>query len=205
MRRVASLVSFARGSVFNRTDVRRSETTAEARGDHDAATRPASGGAATSHAPRWRARAWRYGPVAVWLGVVLFASTGTFSASNTSRILRPLLLWLFPDITEGSLLTAHFLVRKAAHVTEYALLALLAARAFLSSTKEALRTRWYAAAFALVACVALVDEYNQSLNPARTGTPYDSLLDMAGGAAALAALALWRSRRHQRRSAARTR
>ena len=147
----------------------------------------------------WRGRVWRYGPVALWVGVVLFASTGTFSASNTSRILRPLLLWLFPDITEAALMRAHFFTRKAAHVAEYAALALLAARAFLGSSKALLRSRWPVFAFALVAAVALADEYLQSFNPARTGTPYDSLLDMAGGASALACVALWRARRRAKK------
>src|SRR5918999_779050 len=122
----------------------------------------------------------RYGPVVLWVGLIFFASTGNLSASNTSRIIRPLLLWLFPDITEASLLQAHFLVRKAAHFTEYAVLALLAARAFLTSSGPRLRARWWLAAFALVAAVALLDEYHQSLLASRTGTIYDSLLDMAG-------------------------
>ncbi len=142
----------------------------------------------------------RYGPLVAWACFVLFASSSNFSASNTSRVIRPLLLWLFPDITEASLLQAHFLVRKAAHFSEYALLALLAARAFRTSQREGLRQRWWVAAFALVACVALLDEYHQSFLPARTGTVYDSLLDMAGGAAALACAALWlaRGRRKKR-------
>jgi VanZ family protein len=50
------------------------------------------------------------------------------------------------------------------------------------------------AAFALVAACALLDEFNQSLNAARTGTIYDSLLDMSGGAFALALVAAWRKR-----------
>jgi VanZ family protein len=125
---------------------------------------------------------------------VLFASSPSFSASNTSRIIRPLLLWLFPDISEGSLDYAHFLIRKAAHFSEYALLALLAARAFRTSHKERLRRLWWLAAFALVACVALADEYHQSFLPSRTGTIYDSLLDMTGGAAALACAGLWLAR-----------
>src|ERR687893_1077793 len=86
----------------------------------------------------------RYGPVVLWVGLIFFASTGSLSASNTSRILRPLLLWLFPDITEASLLQAHFLVRKSAHFAEYAVLALLAARAFLTSSDERPRRRWHA-------------------------------------------------------------
>ena len=143
----------------------------------------------------WRARLWRYGPALAWACFVLFASSSNFSASNTSRILRPLLLWLFPGISESSLAHAHFLVRKAAHFTEYALLALLAARAFRTSSRDALARRWWLASFALVAAVALADEYHQSFVPTRTGTVYDSLLDMAGGATALALAALWLARR----------
>ena len=133
----------------------------------------------------------RYVPLVAWAGFVLFASSASFSASNTSRIIRPLLLWLFPDISEGSLEYVHFLVRKTAHFSEYALLALLAARAFGTSRNEWLRRLWWPAAFALVACVALTDEYHQSFLPSRTGTIYDSLLDMTGGAFALAYAALW--------------
>ena len=142
-----------------------------------------------------RRRLWRYGPLVAWACFVLFASSANFSASNTSRIIRPLLLWLFPDISEASLAYVHFLVRKAAHFTEYAVLALLAARAFRTSHKEKLRQLWWLAAFALVACVALVDEYHQSFLPSRTGTIYDSLLDMTGGATALACARLWLARR----------
>lgn len=146
----------------------------------------------------WRLLLWRYGPLAAWTCFVLFASSASFSASNTSRIIRPLLIWLFPDITEGSLAYAHFLVRKAAHLTEYGVLALLAARAFRTSRQERLRRLWCLAAFALVACVALVDEYHQSFVPSRTGTPYDSLLDMAGGATALACAWLWLARQRRK-------
>ena len=136
----------------------------------------------------------RYVPLVAWACFVLFASSASFSASNTSRIIRPLLLWLFPDISEESLAYVHFLVRKAAHFSEYAVLALLAARAFRTSHSERLRRLWWLAAFALVACVALVDEYHQSFLASRTGTIYDSLLDMTGGATALACAALWLAR-----------
>ena len=135
----------------------------------------------------------RYVPLLLWIAFIFFASTGNLSASNTSRIIRPLLLWLFPDITEASLLYAHFLVRKAAHLTEYAVLALLAARAFISSSRPLLRRRPWLASFALVAVCALGDEYHQSFVSTRTGTIYDSMIDMTGGACALALLGVWRS------------
>jgi VanZ family protein len=143
----------------------------------------------------WLRRLWRYGPVVAWTCFVLSASSSGFSSPNTSRIVRPLLLWLFPHISEATLESVHFLIRKASHFSEYALLALLAARAFFTSGRATLARRWWLAAFALVACVSLLDEYHQSFVPSREGSIYDSLLDMAGGAAALACAALWLRRR----------
>ena len=154
-------------------------------------------GTRRSQGPTWRGRLWRYGPVLAWACFILFASSSNFSASNTSRIIRPFLLWLLPDISEAALTQVHFLVRKAAHFTEYALLALLAARAFRTSSRDALARHWRLASFALVASVALVDEYHQSFVPTRTGTIYDSLLDMAGGATALACASMWLYRRRR--------
>ncbi|MFL6229244.1 MAG: VanZ family protein [Pyrinomonadaceae bacterium] len=140
-------------------------------------------------------RAWRYAPLVVWAGWVLFASTGAMSAANTSRVIEPLLRWLSPGITEARIDAVHFIVRKCAHFTEYALLALLAARAFLPSTKKFLRRHWIAAALIVVVSVSLIDEFNQSFNPARTGTIRDSALDTFGGLTALAVLAYLRARR----------
>jgi VanZ family protein len=138
---------------------------------------------------------WRYAPVFAWVCFIFFASTDGFSASNTSRIIRPLLLWLFPRIGEASIDEVHFLIRKTAHFTEYAVLALLSARAFRTSPRLALSRRWWLASFVLVAVVALSDEYHQTFVPSRTASIYDSLLDMVGGATALVCLALWLARR----------
>jgi VanZ family protein len=151
-----------------------------------------------SGAGGWRAWLWRYGPLLAWVGFIFFASTASFSASNTSRIIRPLLVWLFPRISEATLDEMHFLVRKAAHLTEYAILALLGARAFRQSSSATLRRLWWLAAFAVVAFVALLDEYHQSFLPSRTGTIYDSFLDMVGGATALACAALWLASRRKK-------
>jgi VanZ family protein len=129
------------------------------------------------------------------MALIFLFSTGEMSASNTSRIVRPLLLWLFPDISEERLNLAHFLVRKAAHFTEYAILALLAARAFFHSSRVPLRRRWLMAALLLVVVYSLTDEYHQTFVPTRTGSIYDSFIDMSGGAAALLLLTLWRRRK----------
>jgi VanZ family protein len=162
-------------------------------------TQKRAGGDELASPPSWRNRLWRYLPLIGWIGFIFFASTGAMSASNTSRIIAPLFRWLFPSITEAQLLLVHFIVRKTAHFTEYALLALLAARAFIPSTLQVLPRRWFVAALALVALVALLDEYNQSFNATRTGTIWDSLIDISGGVTALVALSLWRVRRRRGR------
>lgn len=142
----------------------------------------------------WR-RVWRYGPVVVWMILIFFASTGEFSADNTSRIIGPILRWLFPGISEERLALAHFITRKAAHFTEYAVLAWLAARAFSSSSRPLLRHRWFWLALAFVVLYALSDEYHQTFVPSRTGSIYDSFIDMSGGLTALLLYALWQRRK----------
>jgi len=77
---------------------------------------------------RWN-RFWRYAPLVAWMAVVFLGSTDAFSTSHSGQIIRPLLLWLFPHISEGEISSVHFLIRKAGHLTEYAILGLLAARA----------------------------------------------------------------------------
>jgi VanZ family protein len=141
---------------------------------------------------RLKSRLWRYAPLLAWMVFIFFASTVQFSASNTSRIIRPLLLWLFPGISEERITFVHFIVRKLSHLTEYAILGLLAARAFITSSRESLRALWFLFSLLLVIVYALSDEYHQSFVPARTGSIYDSLIDITGGLIGLLLLALWR-------------
>lgn len=98
-------------------------------------------------------------------------------------------------MSEETLTLIHLAIRKAAHFAEYSVLALLAARAFSTSSKTWLRSRWIIASFSLVVCYALLDEYRQSFVPTRTPSIWDSLLDTAGGVSALFALTLWRALR----------
>jgi VanZ family protein len=128
------------------------------------------------------------------MAVIFFASTGEFSAANTGLIIRPLLRWLFPHISEERITLVHFLLRKCGHFTGYAILGLLAARAFITSTHSRLRRNWFLVALFLVCLYALSDEYHQSFVPSRTGSIYDSLIDVTGGLTALALAAFWHNR-----------
>ncbi len=127
---------------------------------------------------------WAWAWVALCVGVIWGVSGDLFSARGTSRILTPLLRWLYPEISHESLRSAHFFVRKCAHLTEYAVLGLLAARALritldLSLLRIALWT------LLLVLAVSGVDEARQALVPTRSGSFADVALDFAGGAVGL--------------------
>lgn len=137
----------------------------------------------------------RYLPLLLWIAFISFASSGSFSASNTSLIVGPLLHWLFPNASPETLDVVHGIVRKIAHFLEYALLGVLAARAFRGSPKTAIRGRWLVICVALIVVYALVDEYHQSFVPSRTASIYDSFIDIAGGLTAVLVVN-WRSRRN---------
>jgi VanZ family protein len=127
----------------------------------------------------------RYLPLIAWLAFISFASSDSFSAGNTSRIIGPLILWLFPNTTPETLAVVHFITRKVAHFTEYAILGFLAARALRTSPRPAISGLWFLICAILIVVYALIDEYHQSFVPTRTASIFDSLIDMAGGLTAL--------------------
>ena len=143
-------------------------------------------------------RIWRYGPLIIWAALIFIGSSNLLSSSQTSAFLVRPLRSLFPSASDTTLATIHFLVRKAAHLTEYFILAVLAARAFRTSSREFLRTRWFSVSLLLVVAYSLCDEFRQSFASSRSASIYDSMIDIAGGAAAIAVVALWRRRLGER-------
>jgi VanZ family protein len=143
-------------------------------------------------------RVWRYGPLIIWAVLIFIGSSNLLSASNTSNYLVRPLQWLFPGAGAGTLAVIHFILRKAGHFTEYAILALLAARAFRTSSRELLREGWFWVSLVLIALYALSDEYHQSFISTRTASIYDSLIDTAGGLTALIVVWLFERRRSAR-------
>lgn len=109
---------------------------------------------------------------------MFLGSTDALSAEHTSRYLTPLLRWLKPDISFAAIAQAHLLLRKAAHVTEYAILTGLLFRALRWSIGGFWRRA--AVAFAPALLFAPADEFHQSFVPSRTSSPTDVLIDYAG-------------------------
>jgi VanZ family protein len=100
--------------------------------------------------------------------------------------------WLHPGISERDLARVVFTVRKTAHVTEYAVLAVLFWRASRKPLRNDARPwRWSEALLALLvsALYAASDEIHQYFVPSREARLGDVMLDSAGAAAGL--LALW--------------
>jgi VanZ family protein len=123
--------------------------------------------------------------VGACIGIILLFAGDDFSAGRTSRILLPLLRHFFPDVDVATLRELHGVVRKAAHVIEYALLAFLAYRALrLTIDVSVLATAAWT--LGIVLLVASTDELRQSLIEARTGSIVDVGLDLAGGALGVA-------------------
>lgn len=107
----------------------------------------------------------------LWAAVILSASNDSFSAQQSGSWLRSLFGRDLP-------LALHALVRKAGHVFEYSVLALLAWRAH----------RTIPVPLVIVFLVAFLDEWIQSRTLARTGTPWDVVLDVCVGTVVVALL-----------------
>jgi VanZ family protein len=140
-------------------------------------------------------------PVFVWLALIFIGSTDLLAAAQTSRIIGPLLRWLKPDISPEAAAQVQFFMRKAAHLTEYAVLATLLWRALRLDT----RLQWKMSILALsilsaCAVFAASDEFHQSFVASRTASPLDVLIDIAGALTALAFCWMFATRDANRKS-----
>ena len=112
--------------------------------------------------------------------------------SETSKFIGPVLKFIFPAASQEVLLNYHYIIRKIAHVTEYAVLGGLTCRALFISCYACFRSSWWIAAICFVVFIAILDEFNQSFNDLRTSSPYDVMLDVLGGTVAISITYLWR-------------
>jgi len=126
-------------------------------------------------------------PLLVWVAITHLFSTDAFSSGESSRIIVPILKFLFPEISPEGIESWHTVVRKAGHVTEYFVLGMLAYRMFHYAEASAVRAKAVTIAFVLVA--AMSDEAHQLLTASRTGSLVDVAYDLVGGVLATWVLA----------------
>ncbi len=133
-------------------------------------------------------------PPLIWLVCIFLASTRLGAEEVTLRALIRLLKVLTPQqagtLQADTFSKVNFLIRKCAHMSEYAVLALLAARAIQYG---AIRLKWQAIAGGLLCSVAYAatDEFHQSFVPGRTASIHDVMIDGTGAFFALSLLALF--------------
>ncbi len=137
-------------------------------------------------------------PVLAW-GVVIWLLGGdAFSAPETSRILGPLINWLWPDLDADSLARIVAGIRKLAHPGVYGVLAGFGFRAVTMTGSAFDPARRAGLSLLPVLALSIADEWRQSASALRTGAPFDVALDVAGGVAVIGmALAIerWIGRR----------
>jgi VanZ family protein len=135
-------------------------------------------------------------PLLLWAALIAAFSSDAFSGEHTSRVIIPVLRWLFPHASHRTLELAHHLMRKAGHLMEYFVFSLLALRG-VRGGQSGWRVEWAVAAVALAAVWAALDEVHQAFVPSRGPSMLDVLIDATGAATAqlaCAAAALLRSR-----------
>jgi VanZ family protein len=128
-------------------------------------------------------------PPILWMAAIFSFSTDTFSGENTGSLLFNVFHTVIPSLTPEQFQPVHFLIRKAAHFTEYGILALLLFRAFRGNSGLRWAWRWAIYAWLILAAYSLSDEFHQSFTHHRTSSIYDSLIDTSGGTVAL--LLIW--------------
>jgi hypothetical protein len=114
-----------------------------------------------------------------WTGVIFWLGGGDWSAESTRAFALPLLRRLLPWASVASLDLAHLLLRKAGHVTGYAI---------LGGLWWWTLGRWRAAVL-LAALTAFLDEGRQALVIGRGASAADVVLDAASAGLAVALLA----------------
>src|SRR5262249_60544837 len=90
-------------------------------------------------------------PPLLWMAVMFVFSMDSFAAEHTGEVLWHVLSGLALHVTYEQYALLHFLTRKAAHLTEYAILAGLLLRAFRAGAAGAWHWRWAVLSFVLVA------------------------------------------------------
>ncbi len=126
------------------------------------------------------------------MGLIFSASSDTKSLEHSSRIIAPLLRFFLPNLQPATVDEIVFLVRKCAHLTEFAVMALLFWRALRKPVRGIPRPwQWSDARLAilLVALYAASDEFHQFFVPSRQALVTDVMIDTTGGIVGV--LLLW--------------
>jgi VanZ family protein len=115
--------------------------------------------------------------------IIFSLSSDTISSQHSSRLIGPIVHWLFPNMPPKNVEGIVFLVRKCAHGTEYAIFAVFVWCARNKPAGNNLRSwRWSEARLVVLLAMlyAATDELHQAFVPNRQSSVVDVLIDTLG-------------------------
>jgi VanZ family protein len=131
----------------------------------------------------------RYWLPAICVAIIIsIFSTRYFSGEQTAHVIMPILRWLFPSASHHQLHLMHFGIRKAAHVTEFAIFSIAVFHG-VRADRHDWRMSWAVLTVVIAITYAGLDEWHQSFVPLREPSFRDVLIDSTG--ALLAQVAVW--------------
>jgi VanZ family protein len=122
---------------------------------------------------------------ALWASLIFQLSTETFGASFTAWLLDQALGILHLHLSPATFATLHLLVRKLAHLAEYAIFSLLLYHSFQLNPSPTWRTRTALWAILVAGLYSLTDEYHQFFEHGRTASLMDCGIDTTGAILAM--------------------
>jgi len=117
-----------------------------------------------------------------WAVLIFHLSTSTFASSFSAILLTEFLRLIHLSVSPGTFDTIHFLFRKLAHCTEYAIFSLFLFHCFLNSNRTAWRARTAVFSVFVAGIYSLTDEFHQIFVPGRTASFIDCGIDITGAA-----------------------
>ncbi len=132
------------------------------------------------------ALAWA--PTLLWAAVIFQLSSGTFSGSFTAWVLEQFFRLLHLSVSRQTFEVIHFLLRKSAHLTEYAIFSVLLYHSLSSPRAGEWQPRKALLAVVTAGLYSLTDEYHQLFAHGRTASLLDCGIDTLGAALAMLSL-----------------
>lgn len=144
----------------------------------------------------------RHAPMVIMMIGIFIVSSDLGSADHTrpvlASIVRRFLPWLASRMDSHMIDITDFIIRKIAHVTEYAVLSLLVSRSLDVTHQSHITQRIICVG--VTSLYALSDEVHQSFVPSRGATYIDVLWDTLGATLGTTLLSLVQRSRHRKQS-----
>jgi VanZ family protein len=120
-----------------------------------------------------------------WAGLIFYFSTSTFSGEFTVWLLRQVLDFLHISVLPATFYLLNYLIRKLAHLTEYAMFSFLLYGGLSGGKPFAWRARTAGWCIVIAGIYSLTDEFHQAFVPGRAASWTDCGIDAAGAALAM--------------------